>query len=460
VRLVAWLQGAWVLKIICAVLFMVMHKRRLSHLRRAQLELQQQLFAAGTGKSTPPSVMEALPVLKYAQVAASAANRRMDIAIAISGHNGCDVGPAGPAEKQEEQQAQEPAPASQQLPRGPQQEEQQQEAQQQQPPQPQEEREEAAHHPGCKPSQPQQQQQQQEGAECDDRAAAHDQGAGAAAPAPAPAPAAASPPHSSSAAEACAICFEEFGDEDDVKQLPCNHIYHPHCIDEWWVLRGAREGGLTLHTCSLALATGTAVAAGCARRGLDRHRPCVSAWLGRAGGWPCCTAMHPSTTTYPCPPRRAMHPVASRWGRADSKHPPPPPRPLRRRRLFRDITCPLCKQPVCELPLEPEPAAPAAQGDPEAVVFSVAPLPLLAGGGAGEGAAAQQQAPREGVNPFQPPGAAAPPRLQQQERQEQQQRAHAVVYSPFIGFGGFLSGSPAQPRRGPQPAAAPADNNV
>lgn len=34
----------------------------------------------------------------------------------------------------------------------------------------------------------------------------------------------------------CSICTEDFVDGDDIRRLPCNHIFHPRCIDPW--LRG------------------------------------------------------------------------------------------------------------------------------------------------------------------------------------------------------------------------------
>ena len=33
--------------------------------------------------------------------------------------------------------------------------------------------------------------------------------------------------------EACAICVEDFQDVDTVRVLPCNHYFHPECIDPW-----------------------------------------------------------------------------------------------------------------------------------------------------------------------------------------------------------------------------------
>lgn len=34
-------------------------------------------------------------------------------------------------------------------------------------------------------------------------------------------------------AEACAICLEHFEQGDSVRRLPCKHIFHTCCIDEW-----------------------------------------------------------------------------------------------------------------------------------------------------------------------------------------------------------------------------------
>merc|ERR1719210_96220 len=31
----------------------------------------------------------------------------------------------------------------------------------------------------------------------------------------------------------CLICLDEFNDGDDVKTLPCLHIYHQKCIERW-----------------------------------------------------------------------------------------------------------------------------------------------------------------------------------------------------------------------------------
>ena len=33
--------------------------------------------------------------------------------------------------------------------------------------------------------------------------------------------------------DTCAICVDEFIEEDQVRVLPCSHIFHPQCIDEW-----------------------------------------------------------------------------------------------------------------------------------------------------------------------------------------------------------------------------------
>lgn len=35
--------------------------------------------------------------------------------------------------------------------------------------------------------------------------------------------------------EKCPICIDEFNDEEDLRLLPCKHIFHPQCIDTWLV---------------------------------------------------------------------------------------------------------------------------------------------------------------------------------------------------------------------------------
>eukprot|EP00965_Chrysotila_dentata_P092696 3059737-Pleurochrysis_carterae.AAC.1 len=35
------------------------------------------------------------------------------------------------------------------------------------------------------------------------------------------------------AGENCCICLESFSFGDCVRRLPCKHIFHEHCIDEW-----------------------------------------------------------------------------------------------------------------------------------------------------------------------------------------------------------------------------------
>jgi hypothetical protein len=31
----------------------------------------------------------------------------------------------------------------------------------------------------------------------------------------------------------CTVCQDEFNEQDDVRLLPCEHIYHLDCIDAW-----------------------------------------------------------------------------------------------------------------------------------------------------------------------------------------------------------------------------------
>lgn len=37
----------------------------------------------------------------------------------------------------------------------------------------------------------------------------------------------------------CPICLVEFGDGEDIKNLPCKHMFHPNCIDTWLVKNSA-----------------------------------------------------------------------------------------------------------------------------------------------------------------------------------------------------------------------------
>ena len=34
--------------------------------------------------------------------------------------------------------------------------------------------------------------------------------------------------------ETCSICLEQFDLDTPVKKLPCNHIFHPACVDIWF----------------------------------------------------------------------------------------------------------------------------------------------------------------------------------------------------------------------------------
>jgi len=31
----------------------------------------------------------------------------------------------------------------------------------------------------------------------------------------------------------CMVCLEDFTDEQEVRRLPCSHLFHSECIDEW-----------------------------------------------------------------------------------------------------------------------------------------------------------------------------------------------------------------------------------
>ena len=38
----------------------------------------------------------------------------------------------------------------------------------------------------------------------------------------------------------CSVCMEDFKLEEVVKELPCNHLYHPDCIVPWLEMVSAR----------------------------------------------------------------------------------------------------------------------------------------------------------------------------------------------------------------------------
>jgi hypothetical protein len=42
---------------------------------------------------------------------------------------------------------------------------------------------------------------------------------------------------SSECNETCPICIDEYHDGESVKVLPCGHIYHPLCIEPWFLAK-------------------------------------------------------------------------------------------------------------------------------------------------------------------------------------------------------------------------------
>ena len=37
----------------------------------------------------------------------------------------------------------------------------------------------------------------------------------------------------------CAICLENYEEEDDIVVLPCHHYYHKNCLEEWIAHNGS-----------------------------------------------------------------------------------------------------------------------------------------------------------------------------------------------------------------------------
>ena len=56
--------------------------------------------------------------------------------------------------------------------------------------------------------------------------------------APSPAPAGAYATDGAKATKECAICLTNFAPGDEVRELPCGHVFRKACIDEWLLKRG------------------------------------------------------------------------------------------------------------------------------------------------------------------------------------------------------------------------------
>nr|GEX84749.1 RING-H2 finger protein ATL80 [Tanacetum cinerariifolium] len=56
--------------------------------------------------------------------------------------------------------------------------------------------------------------------------------------------------HQSSSVE-CAICLSEYQESDELRVLPCQHVYHLTCVDTWF------DSHSSCPTCRLDLMTKT-----------------------------------------------------------------------------------------------------------------------------------------------------------------------------------------------------------
>lgn len=33
--------------------------------------------------------------------------------------------------------------------------------------------------------------------------------------------------------QSCCICLARYGDDEEVRELPCSHVFHVDCVDKW-----------------------------------------------------------------------------------------------------------------------------------------------------------------------------------------------------------------------------------
>jgi len=45
---------------------------------------------------------------------------------------------------------------------------------------------------------------------------------------------------SDAAKDPCGVCLVEFCEDDDIKSLPCGHVYHAECISKWLMERSTK----------------------------------------------------------------------------------------------------------------------------------------------------------------------------------------------------------------------------
>ena len=93
----------------------------------------------------------------------------------------------------------------------------------------------------------------------------------------------------------CALCLEEFVDDDWLRSLPCRHSFHEHCIDRWF-----SSGVCRAFDCSIAYSR--AHSKPCLHPLVLSQRPWSIVHARAPSASPTQSSHRETSTQLPCPP--------------------------------------------------------------------------------------------------------------------------------------------------------------